>query len=640
MQLTILVLIMSFLLVPVMPTLGATQTDWSGGDNNPGPVTCWHTAFQSATGVSWCSLPGQLSLASTPLTEPIEHPVISDLDGASAIWGCDIDQDGDTDLLATGWDQDEMAWWSNDGGVPVAWTKQVIDDSFIGSIFVRTADIDGDGDPDVLGAGWAGNVIAWWSNDGGNPISWTRQTVDSNFTEAHEVHPIDLDSDGDIDILGAAAGSAEIAWWRNMGGSPIQWTRHTIGSNLPGVRSAEPCDMNGDGHIDVMGAVVDTHEISWWSNSGTTPVTWTKHVISSTYDRAHDTSVCDLDRDGDPDVVGAAWSSTSGRISWMRNDGGDPITWTEQIVQADYAYALTVRTADMDGDGDPDIIGTAFGPKQVAWWRNEGDAMSWTHHIVAGDYPGAHGVEVWDVDADGDLDVIGTGFNNNKVSWWEISEFISNGELVSSILDTVMPSQNAALEWTESTPADTEIQFRLKNSSDPGNMGAWSDPITTPGNLPGSLERYIQYKILMTSNDPARSPILEDVTAVVASTPEEFEIELVLPDASFGTGDIFRLDLEIVNPGATRSVDLYVLLEVFGEYWCYPSWISLAENIDCKTISVRAGSQDLLNIIPEFAMPNVGATGPLYFYAALFNEGTLSVDSLVSNVSAQEFSFR
>jgi FG-GAP-like repeat len=639
MQFPSVLVVIIVLLTPVMPAGGATQTDWSGGSSVPGPVTGWQSAFQSAAGTSWCSVPGQLSLSSTPLSEPVEHPVIINLDGASSAWGCDIDQDGDTDLLATGWDQDEMAWWRNDGGNPISWTKQIIDVSFIGSIFVRTEDIDGDGDPDVVGAGWAGNIIAWWRNDGGNPISWTRQNIDQNYIEAHEVHPIDLDSDGDIDLLGAAAGSAEIAWWSNMGGSPIQWTRQTIGANLPGVRSAEPYDINGDGHIDVVGAVVGTDELCWWRNSGDSPPVWTKHIISSTYDRAHDTSVCDLDRDGDPDIVGAAWSPTSGRISWMRNDGGDPVTWTEQIVQADYAYALTVRTADVDGDGDPDIIGTASGPAQVAWWRNEGNAASWTHHVIAGDYPGAHGIEVWDLDDDGDLDVVGTGFINNKVSWWDFTEFISDGNLVSSVLDTLMISQNPVLEWTAVVPADTDIQFRLRDSSDPEDMGAWSNPITQSGAIPGSLERYIQYQILLTSNDPLRSPILKDVTAVVASTPENLEIELILPSMQFRDEDVFRLDLSVINHWATRSVDLYILLGVFGEYWCYPSWISLANDIDFETIDVSAGSLNLINIIPDVILPDIGPVGPLYFYSAAFLEGSLSADSLISNVSSVEFSF-
>jgi len=640
MHLTTIILMVLFLLYPVLPVSGTTQTDWSGGVDLAEPVTSWQREFQSANGVSWCSLAGQLSLSSTPLAESIEHPVIDNLDGAAAICGCDIDQDGDTDLLATGWDQNEMAWWRNDGGTPVQWTKQLIDDSFIGSIFVRAADIDNDGDPDVLGAGWSGNVIAWWSNDGGSPISWTRETIDDGFLNAHEVHPVDLDSDGDIDILGAAAGSAEIAWWSNNGETPIHWTRQSIGINLPGVRSAEPCDLNADGHIDVLGAVVDTHELCWWSNNGATPITWTKHVISDTYDRAHDTSVCDLDQDGDPDIVGACWSSSSGRISWMRNDGGNPITWTEQIVQPDYGDALTVRTADMDGDGDLDIAATAFDPREVAWWSNDGDATSWTYHIINSDFNGAHGVEVWDVDADGDLDVIATGFNNNKVTWWEITSYIQSGELVSSILDTLMPSQNAYLEWTASVPPHTDIQFRIRNSSNFSDMGEWSTPVITPGLLPEPLERYIQYQVLMTSDDPVKSPILEDITAVVASTPENLEIELMIPAESFETGDLFRLDMDMENEWASRTADLYVLLEVFGQYWCYPSWISLDESIDYKTLSIKAGSRDIIDLIPEFIMPMVGEAGPMFFYAALFNEGSLSVDTLISNVSSAEFSLR
>jgi len=90
----------------------------------------------------------------------------------------------------------------------------------------------------------------------------------------------------------------------------------------------------------------------------------------------------------------------------------------------------------------------------------------------------------------------------------------------------------------------------------------------------------------------------------------------------------------------SRVADLYILLDVFGQYWCYPSWISLAEGLDNLDFSIEAGQKRTLTVIPGFAMPLVSQAGPFFFYAAMFEDGTLSTDTLTSNVAVCEFSLK
>ena len=78
-------------------------------------------------------------------------------------------------------------------------------------------------------------------------------------------------------------------------------------------------------------------------------------------------------------------------------------------------------------------------------------------------------------------------------------------------------------------------------------------------------------------------------------------------------------------------VDLYVLLDVFGEYWSYPSWANVSTGIDFETMTVPSGS-DTIEIIPSFNMPPVPDVGPLYFYGAMFESGYLDLDHLVFGV--------
>jgi len=109
-----------------------------------------------------------------------------------------------------------------------------------------------------------------------------------------------------------------------------------------------------------------------------------------------------------------------------------------------------------------------------------------------------------------------------------------------------------------------------------------------------------------------------------------------MPAQSFQESDACYLKLFTGNDGGARAADLYVLLDVFGAYWCYPSWELLDFGLDHEAVTVPTGSSTLM-LIPEFTMPAVSPCGPLYFYAAMFEPGTLSLETLVSNGAIYQF---
>ena len=106
----------------------------------------------------------------------------------------------------------------NTTGDGLSWVKTTIDESFPSALSVYAADLDGDGDTDVLGASFDGGGIRWWENAAGDGSVWNEHAVDESLGLAVLVHAGDVDGDGDADVLGASWGNSEVQWWENRGG--------------------------------------------------------------------------------------------------------------------------------------------------------------------------------------------------------------------------------------------------------------------------------------------------------------------------------------------------------------------------------------------------------------------------------------
>ena len=88
-----------------------------------------------------------------------------------------------------------------------------------GALDVFAVDVDGDGDLDVLSASALGDKIAWYENDGSQ--NFTPHTISTTADGAWSVFAADVDGDGDMDVFSASANDDTIAWYENLGdGTP------------------------------------------------------------------------------------------------------------------------------------------------------------------------------------------------------------------------------------------------------------------------------------------------------------------------------------------------------------------------------------------------------------------------------------
>jgi hypothetical protein len=333
------------------------------------------------------------------------------------VHAADIDGDDDIDVLGTSIPDDTVVWWENTTGDGTSWTEHLVGSTGADPVSVYTADVDGDDDLDVLTvATEPANEVSWWENDSGDGTSWTQHTVGGSFIGAREANAADIDGDTDLDIVGAAMGSDAITWWENTAGDGSAWTEHAVDGSFDGAYSVYAADLDGDDDLDVVGAAYYADDVLWWENTSGDGTTWTEHAIDTDFNGALSTIAVDADGDDDMDVVAAGLSG----IACWENTAGDGTEWTEHTVSAAFTSARRVFAADVDGDGDVDLLGAGQTDNNISWWENLlGDGSAWTEYLVDGSFTYAQSVYAADVDGDGDMDVLGAAQTDNLISWWE-----------------------------------------------------------------------------------------------------------------------------------------------------------------------------------------------------------------------------
>ena len=372
-------------------------------------------------------------------------------DAARAVHAADLDGDGDLDIVGASRDDDRVVWFENDGNQN--FTGRVITSSADGAIAVYVEDVDSDGDLDVLSASRNDNTIAWYENNGSQ--QFTTRTIDNSANEAFYVHTADIDGDGDVDVLATARSDDEVIWYENDGNQ--SFTRQVIDNFLDGAVFAFPADIDRDGDLDVVAGGIDADEVVWYENDG--QQNFTEIRVTNQADAVRGVYADDVDQDGDMDLLHAARDDDE--IAWWENDGSQSFTKRSLTTNADGArYA---RTADVDGDGDLDIVGVSFNDDKVAWWENDG-AQNFTENVISTGFLDAPtNLFTADLDDDGILDILTTSFRDDRISWFKIVPRFA--------VDTVYPAPAAnniardsvlSLVFTDSVLTDSLDSRRIR----------------------------------------------------------------------------------------------------------------------------------------------------------------------------------
>ncbi|MCF8331769.1 MAG: T9SS type A sorting domain-containing protein [Bacteroidales bacterium] len=261
---------------------------------------------------------------------------------------------------------------------------------------IYASDLDNDNDLDAIVLCW--DEIAWYENDGSGNFS-SRKFITKYIHDGRDICIADLDGDGFKDIIYASTNSEKVAWFKNNGNGNFS-NQNVLASNAGLSKTVEAADLDGDGDQDVVYGTTTNGIIAWFENDSIGNFT-SKKIISDSA-QASSIKIADNNGDGFPDVVSTAiWD----RIVWFQNDGNGNFGNEQVIDSLDYT-PKSIYTADLNNDGRIDVLssgypGSGFG--KIIWHENDGNG-NFSENVI--DNKRAGRINLADIDNDSLPDII------------------------------------------------------------------------------------------------------------------------------------------------------------------------------------------------------------------------------------------
>lgn len=301
-------------------------------------------------------------------------------------WAYDVNGDGRPDIVSMDFLSSEVYWYENPGGEKLLqgylWPKHLlVDTGWANNEVSYLVDLTGDGKPEWFSNQWnKKNPTVIWSFTTeerdvevakGGKTETVRQTVPALVghtiadLNGHGVGFGDINNDGRGDILFG------LGWLERPSGDPLKepWKYHADWEKPHAACPMLVYDIDGDGTTDVINSASHGYGIRWWRGLGPDAdgkLQFEEHLIDDSFSQPHCFCLADLDGDGAKEVI------TGKRI--RAHNGNDPgsaeppimryYVWNGKkkafdaytINKGQVGAGLQIRTADLDADGDVDIV--------------------------------------------------------------------------------------------------------------------------------------------------------------------------------------------------------------------------------------------------------------------------------------------
>ena len=220
------------------------------------------------------------------------------------------------------------------------------------------------------------------------PEAW-QMTELGRYSIPQNAEPVDLDQDGNTDLVVGSRGEQRIIWFENLGGLSNGFTEHAIGvigAQISGFNLAY-ADINKDGRLDIIGASPEA--LYWLQQPAIIDDGWMAHKIGTFLpDSITGLVAADINGDGHTDILAGSYSRGTrtaeadakvtdplGRLGWFENPGDLTRDWTRHDISRRKRGMFDKFIArDMDADGDIDFVSTRGNSGQL-------DGVFWLEQV-------------------------------------------------------------------------------------------------------------------------------------------------------------------------------------------------------------------------------------------------------------------
>jgi hypothetical protein len=336
------------------------------------------------------------------------------------------DLDGDEKLdLAIAF-QDRVDWWRN-----IGLTNGVFEPAQSVALPGNSpenplaADVDHDDNPDLVFT--SNGILAWLENQDGLGQFGGKQEIHASADPLTEVVALDVNGDGFRDLCTAQykPGPSSLLVFHNIMGTGTFQSPIEIPIPYGLIYSLQATDLNSDQTPDLVYTDFRNY-LTWYPMQGSS-LDMPRSVSSGDAGILH-LDVADLDGDGDKDLITSAYRYWS--VGWYENLDGRGTFGAQHVISCTVTSATCVAAGDLDNDGDVDVAITAsesvpsFADYDlVAWFENTGGENPFaTRSPLPSAGTGVSGIQAADFDLDGDLDIVSSASAKGvNVSWMENS---------------------------------------------------------------------------------------------------------------------------------------------------------------------------------------------------------------------------
>ena len=334
------------------------------------------------------------------LSPKSHYPAISD--PTIDLGVADLDGDGDPDVIVGNMDGSTRLYLNDGGAVFVDVSAIQLPPPFGGDSGLALGDVEGDGDQDLLIGGSLTESCRLYVNDGA--ARFTDETALRMPPGIGRIEPLfgDLDGDGDLDLVLPRPLDQTLLLLNDGLG---RFSDATVG-RMPPDQDLGPGvlgDVDGDGDPDVVLASEDQDRLYLNDGAGFfTDVTAT-HLPQGS-EVTTDTLLVDMDGDGDLDLV--AGRDPNGADAVFLNDANGVFSHAANLpnIPIGSSHTLSVAAGDVDGDLDVDVV--LGGASADRLCLNDGSTTFSLAPLPEELAQATRAVVLTDLDQDGDLDLL------------------------------------------------------------------------------------------------------------------------------------------------------------------------------------------------------------------------------------------